>query len=712
MHDILPGTSIPKAYEYSWNDEFIAANLFASTMEYGLGALSAKLDTRSEGRSVVVYNPVAHRREDIVTVEMSFDPVPENVSVYDREGREALSQVIGRTDKTLKFIFHADVPSVGLAVYEVRTLEGKMKKGSLKVTGRSLENEYYRVQLADNGDIQSIYDKKLKKEMLSAPARLEFLFEKPVEYPAWNMDWKDRQNPPVGYMDENAVITVVENGPLRIAIEVNREGRNSKIRQVVSLSAGESGKRIEIDNRIDWQSRGVSLKASFPLTASNEYATYNQDAGTIMRNNNHPKKFEVPHHKWFDLTDRSGKFGVSIMEDCKYTSDKPDDNTVRLTLMFTPECARPYQSTQDFGIHGMKYALYSHDGDWRKAETNRHAAFFDKPLIAFEVPRHDGQYGKQLSLLTLSGGQVGAMAYKKAEQGDYYIVRVNELTGKKQTNISMKFPLPVADAWEVNGREEKTGTAMFEKNVVRFDIPAYAIKSFAVRFASVPDRDESQAPVVLTYNEDVVSYDNNRMDGRIDSRAGNRTYPAEEMPVNEYVYEGTLFRMGSLEDEQNNVVACTGQKITLPSGKYGKLHLLAAAKEDITATFTIGERNVLCSIGAWTGYRGQHYNRLYRPDYVLETVSEPFVKKDEIAWFASHHHFGYPSKNETYQYCYIYRYELDIPSGAETITLPDNRDVKIFAITAVDSQRDHVIMLQDLYDNFDHFPVFELRNIE
>ena len=29
MHDILPGTSLPKAYEYSWNDEILAMNNFA-----------------------------------------------------------------------------------------------------------------------------------------------------------------------------------------------------------------------------------------------------------------------------------------------------------------------------------------------------------------------------------------------------------------------------------------------------------------------------------------------------------------------------------------------------------------------------------------------------------------------------------------------------------------------------------------------------------
>ena len=37
-----------------------------------------------------------------------------------------------------------------------------------------------------------------------------------------------------------------------------------------------------------------------------------------------------------DLTDRSGAFGVTILSDCKYGSDKPDDKTLRLTLCALP----------------------------------------------------------------------------------------------------------------------------------------------------------------------------------------------------------------------------------------------------------------------------------------------------------------------------------------------------------------------------------------
>ena len=32
FHDIIPGTSIPKAYEYAWNDQVLAMNQFAGVL--------------------------------------------------------------------------------------------------------------------------------------------------------------------------------------------------------------------------------------------------------------------------------------------------------------------------------------------------------------------------------------------------------------------------------------------------------------------------------------------------------------------------------------------------------------------------------------------------------------------------------------------------------------------------------------------------------
>ena len=110
---------------------------------------------------------------------------------------------------------------------------------------------------------------------------------------------------------------------------------------------------MEFGLAMDWMTKESHLKAVFPLTASNRVATYNWDLGTIERPTNFDRQFEVASHQWVDLTDQTGSFGVTVLTDCKNASDKPDDNTLRLTLVRTPgvQGGYPDQGTQDLGHH-------------------------------------------------------------------------------------------------------------------------------------------------------------------------------------------------------------------------------------------------------------------------------------------------------------------------------------------------------------------------
>jgi alpha-mannosidase len=714
FHDLLPGTAIPKAYEYAWNDEFIAGNGFSEVLKNSVDVLSSQLNTQVSNRAVVVYNPVPRDRDDIVTAELVYSQLPESIQVLDKTGKVVPSQIIERKENKLKFIFEAKVPSVGLAVFDVReNKESVSPSKSLIATSRSIENAYYKVKVGDNGDILSLFDKKASKELLSQPARLEFLHEHPREWPAWNMDWKDRQNPPVDYLDKDAIITIAEQGPVRVALDIKRKGRNSEIDQVVSLGTGDAGQHMEVTNKIDWQSKEVSLKAAFPLAVNNEKATYNLGAGAIERGNNTETKFEVPSKEWFDLTDQGGKYGVSILEDCKYGSDKPDNNTLRLTLLYTPNAdafnsSYIFQGTQDWGIHDFRYGVYGHTGDWRKGQSPWQGMFFNQPLLAFEAPKHEGVLGKSVSLLKINAPVVGVMAYKKMEEGDYYLIRVNELMGKDQKGLSISFPGKVVDAYEVNGQEQKIGAADFRNGKLNFDITHYTLRSFAVKFETPanPVNKPEQAYIELPYNADVFSFDHNRTDGNFD---GHFSYPAELLPA-EIVSESVHFKMGSTADEQDNAVDCRGQEISLPQGNYSKLYLLAAANEDTRDNLQIDGNSYPLNVQAGSGYIGQFYNREFTHDMSgVTAVETPYARQDNIAWFASHQHVGYPSKNEAYKYCYIYKYVIDLPQGAKTITLPNNRRIKIFAVTLAKGDAGEIKALQPLSDDFKDNQPFQLR---
>jgi len=722
MHDVLPGTAIPSAFNLAWNDEFVAQNGFSEVLKNGAGKVSSQLNTQTRGRAVVVYNPVANDREDVCTAEMEYDKMPAHIKVYNAKGKEVPSQIISRNDNKIKFLFLAKVPSVGVAVYDVRESSTKSKITSplLSIEPNTMENKYYKVTLDDNGDISSIIDKRENRELLKRPARLEFQHEIPKKEPAWNMFWKDRKKPPFDFMNKNVSIKMVEDGPVRVAFDVTRSGQNSTITQHVSLAAGDAGKRVVVDNSIDWESTGVSLKAAFPFTAENEYATYNLGTGTIKRSTNNEKKYEVPSKMWFDLTDKSGKFGVSVLEDCKYGSDKPDNNTVRLTLLYTPSAELcptwRYQASQDWGIQKVKYGLYSHSGDWSENETQWQAAFLNTPLIAFEAPKHSGSKGSSFSFLKISSPRVGLMALKKAENEDYFIIRVNELTGKDLSNIDIQLPGKIVDAYEVNGQEQKIGKANYLGNTLKFDLSHYTIRSFAVKLTPEKKEIQEQTVVELPYDQDVMSHDDNRTDGNMTrkydptSHGNVKTYPAEMIPQ-EVVSEGIKFKMGSTKDLQNNVVTCNGQTISLPKDNCNKLYILAAATNETNGIFTVNGREEKLTIGKWTGFIGQYYDRKFDIDgSTVVSVKEPFLKHDDIAWFASHSHFGYPSRNMAYQYSYIFKYELNLPPGTKRIVLPYNDKIKIFAMSEIQLLNDDITLLQRLSDDFSENKPYVLRD--
>jgi alpha-mannosidase len=711
MHDMLPGTSIPRAYEFCWNDEILAANQFAAVEQDAAGAIISGMDTTAHGISVVVYNPLATEREDAVEATVTFPAAaPDAVQVLDPQGHAVPAQVLSRDGNNATILFLAKAPSVGFVTYDVQPASAADQKTALSATATTLENADFRVTLNAAGDIASIFDKRNNKEILSAPARLSFQHENPAEYPSWNMDWEDRKLPPRAYVDGPATVRIVESGPARVALEVERHAQGSKFVQQIRLAAGDAGERIEFATNIDWQTHESSLKAAFPLTVSNPMATYDMQLGTTQRGNNEPKKYEVPQHQWFDLTATDNTYGVAVLNDCKFGSDKPDDQTVRLTLLYTPGVRGGFQheATQDFGRHQMLYALAPHAGDWRAAGTPWQAARLNQPMIAFQTNSHAGNLGRSFSLLQVNNAQVAATAIKKAEEGDEIIVRLKELTGNPAKDVKVTMPSAIASAREVDGQERNIGPATVRDGALVVDMPSYRLRAFALKLGTPPASlaTAQTQSVEMPYDLDAVSFPRNRADGAFD--AEGRTLPGDQLPAT-ITSEGIDFKMGPTADGQNNALACRGQTIKLPAG-FDHVYLIAAASNgDTKGTFTIGTQQIEHTIEDWSGFVGQWDYRLWKgkvPELTYQW-SNPvaglvpgYAKRDTVAWFCSHRHHP-KNGNEPYQYSYLFKYGFDLAPGATSITLPDNEQIRIFAITAARNPHDNSPATRPLYDTLD-----------
>ncbi len=713
MHDILPGTCTPDAYTWSYNDEAVALNVFTSVLGRAAEAMAARLDTRCEGIPLVVYNPLSFEREDLVEAVVPL-PGDGEIAVDGPRGERVPAQVLSVDGGATHLIFPAGTPPVSWNVYEIRRDAGP-PAGSGEVTaeetagGIVLENHAYRVAIDREGFVASIIDRYQDCEILHDTVHYELQGETPRMFPAWNMDWKDRKKKPARLAGTLESVRITERGPVRVSAEITRTFRRSTFIQKVSLSMGAAGRRVEFTERIDWNLSGYSLKTAFPLKCSNREATYNWQVGKVRRTSNNEKKYEVPSHMWFDLTDISGERGVTILEDSKYGSDRPDDRTLRLTLLYTParrwyDIAFRDQASQDRGRHAIRYALCSHRGDWREGKSDLQGLRFNQPLYPFLAGPSPGRLGRQYSLLGMSTDRAVVSALKRSEEnGDTFILRMNELSGEGGTAARIDLGERLEKAWEVNGQEAPTGEISFDERGIDVTLSPYQIRSIALRFAQPSAGEAAGAvPLDLPFNAKMITRNGEYPELPF-------SFPEERVPGR--IESGDIAFQISRGSERD-VLLCAGQELRFPVGEFNRLSLLASAAGETRAEFSFtgaAPRAVAVVVPSSTGFVGQYDTRTWKResrwkkrDYFWRIpctgVRPGYVTRQELAFFTTHvHAYG---KDLPYQFGYLFRFDIAIPEGAEGIRLCDDDRVRIIAAT-VSRTDGGVACCRRLLDDFD-----------
>ena len=686
FHDDLTGTSIPRAYEFSWNDELISLKQFANVLTTSVGGFSRLLDTQVKGTPVVIYNPAAFPVTEVV--EISFDGMPANASVYDQNGKRVPSQVVVE-DGVTKLLVRASVAPVGYAVYDVRKGGASKKSAVLKASDKGMENSVYKLAFDENGDICSIVDKRNGKELVEngKAVRLALFTEnKSYSWPAWEIIKETVDAEPVSVTDD-VKISVVENGPVRAVVCVERKYGDSEFKQFITLTDGAQDDRIDIVNNVNWQSTNTLLKAEFPLAFSNEEAVYDLGVGTVARGNNTPTAYEVYAQQWADLTAQDGSYGVAVMNDSKYGWDKPADNTIRLTLLHTPSTrgGYSYQNRQDFGEHVFTYSIVGHEGDYRQGDVTRKAEVLNQPLQAFVVPKHKGTYGRSFSFAESLNDNVALRALKQAEDSDAYVVRFYETAGQGAQKAQVKFAADIVEAKELNGNEEEIGVASASGNTLSFEIGSYGMKTYLVRLAKpTAPAAQASAPVVLPYNMRTASFNAFRTEVNFDGR-GN-AYAAELLPET-LTYNGVDFKLN--DPAIANGVKCRQDTIALPEGNYNKLYVLAAAtRHDTKAIFNVGGVEQEVIVPYYGGFIGQWGHTDH---------TDEFIKAADIAFVGTHKHSMTHNKDLAYDYSYMFCIPLDVPAGAKEVVLPANQQIVIFAATAVAEQNNVAVPCSDIF---------------
>ncbi len=703
FHDDLTGTCIPQAYTFSWNDELISLGQFAGVLTTGVSAIARSLDTRVQGVPLAIYNPLDRARRDCVEATVTMTSDAPCARVFDTvSGREVLSQTLSKNGRQVRVLFLADVPSVGVQIYDVRPsqtpceLPGQSEAIS-SVTATTLENGRLRIRLNADGDIDNILDKSAELQLLGEAATLEQFHDVSRGWPAWEVLWDTIGKPPIGTVNENVRVSLLEPGPVRVTVEVQRSLGDSTWTQRLSLTEG--GDWLQVDNEVDWRSPGILVKAAFPLSVSNPNATFDMGLGTIERPNAEPKRHEVPAQSWADLSAPDGSGGLAILTSTKYGFDKTNDTTLRLTLLRTPESEGnyPHQETNDIGHHRFSYAIAPHPGDWRTGNVQMRSARFNHPLLAFQTVAHPGN-GRKFSLLGISTSQVAVRALKQAEDSDEWVIRLHELHGQSATNVRVKFGARVQSIREINAAEEVVGAYKASDGDLVVDFTPYQPRSFALRLAPSPRKitaPRSQV-VALPFNLNGISTHSNLGANNFDGRG--QSFAGELWPT-QLERDGVRFDLGKVGAP--NFVECRGQTIALPKGDFSRIVLLAAAiNGDQRGEFRVKAGKVTTPhplrIADWAQHIGQWDSRLSNPSQGngggqvvknikagrvqrLDRLKPAYLKRDRVAWVGTHRHT--PQGDSLYLFSYLFQYEMSVPSGATSVQLPNNPNIRVAALS-------------------------------
>lgn len=473
FHDIIPGSSIKQVYEESHMQYEEAINMGQRTVEDAIDKIVSKIDLKN--KAIVVFNTLSYYRDDLVEVD-----IPDGLEVKGLKSCDGKNVEIQIAEKGKKLLFFAEgVPSKGYKVYYLSEESADKIQKAEVIDCRHFENSFFKVEFDDDYNIESLYDKQNGRQVLEEGKKanvLQAFEDRPMQWENWDIDIYYKRK--MWEVNDLKSAEVIEQGPLRYCIKVERNFLSSRIVQYICFYSRIP--RIDFKTKVSWNEKNILLKAAFPVDINSNKAVYDIQYGNIERETHSNTswdmaKFEVCAHKWADLSE--GGYGVSLMNDCKYGYDIKDGN-MRLTLIKAGTYPNP---DADLGLHEFTYSIYPHKDTWKEADTQKVAYNLNVPMYAAAGNTHKGILPDSMSLISIDKENCIIEAVKKAEQGDGVIVRLYEYMNRRES-VEVKTVREISKVCECDLTENSIGTVEHHGNSFKFTIKPYEIKTYMIDF--------------------------------------------------------------------------------------------------------------------------------------------------------------------------------------------------------------------------------------
>jgi alpha-mannosidase len=449
----------------------------------GVAALGAMIQSSGANERFFVFNPLSWARTDMADYAYSGAA---NVRVIDvSTSREVLSQRVTVDGQTYLRILASDVPSAGYKVFEIQPVASRQGAqlnntvylpvvsrytGEPLVNGDVIQNAFYRITLAENGAITSLWDKLRNRE-----------FAQTIGGYAIN-----------DLGGSSGTLTVENAGPVSATLTATASGPVGHASRITLVNGS---KRIDIRNHIT-QNFGSVLKWRFGFNLNSPEA-WHEEVGAIIRarlttGGGHYSPRNA-RYDWLTLNrfaDMSGGgVGVTLANaDCYFmqlgnsTTSSLDTATPQISVLAGGRVDGLGIADQGGDASFLqRFALQTHDA-YDPAAAMRLAQEHQTPLITGQVTGGSAYPPHQFSLLTISNANVLLSALKPAEAGiaSGIVARVWNLSNSP---ASCKLSLPgntIASAQRLTHVERPLAPLPVAGGAVSDSLAAQQLKTYAL----------------------------------------------------------------------------------------------------------------------------------------------------------------------------------------------------------------------------------------
>ncbi|QEE17510.1 alpha-mannosidase [Promethearchaeum syntrophicum] len=477
FHDILPGSSIIEVYDdvYEiWQDAYQNLNeLIANCFE--------RVKTNGKN-NLIFYNPLPWERSGRVFIPIN--EIDSNIKL-NKEGKPPYARLkLNNGEYTIcqpaQSEYKDDLSnrSAGwwtqISILPYGILSGRLEFSENKITnvfvsiGKKprLANSLVQLELnSKSGAIKELKAVNLNygKNLIHGDATFVVKGYKDKggwEYPAWNLTeeyWKFPNN----YPEDNAKITILDEGPVFSSLKIIRILGDSEITQVIRLFKDDP--IIYCSWSSDWQNKNTLLKIALDTnTASNKvvvdemFCSLNQS--TLPKTPSDKARYEKIMHQYADLSTSDNSWGIALLNEGKYAFDCSADR-IRLTLHRSPKYPSPSAESWaklerlarkrdgkkkvsryiGMGPNSCKFAYFPHRGGALESYNKKPSAIVKKAAEEFNNPiiarkKSENQKGSliydELDILVQDNVEITAFKQNDWNKSNSVIIRFNELCGK------------------------------------------------------------------------------------------------------------------------------------------------------------------------------------------------------------------------------------------------------------------------------------------